>query len=111
MRSRPAAELTSADLIAAGGRLGKLGPDALDVRRRDRLTAEILEAALDWLLIGPGRSDGARGGELLGAELSEAPLRRHLEGAYRRLAKVAPDREECRRLVDAANAVRPRTLL
>ncbi|GGV02964.1 putative serine/threonine-protein kinase [Actinomadura cremea] len=111
VRARPAAELAAADLLAAGERLGRLGQDALDVRRRDRLTAEILEAALDWLLIGPGRSDGARGGELLGATLSEAPLRRHLEGAYRRLAKVAPDRDESRRLVDAANAVRPRTFL
>ncbi len=111
VRARPAAELTAAELLAAGQRLGGLSADALDDRRRDRLTAEILEAALDWLLIGPGRSGGTAGAELLGAELRETPLRRRLEGAYRRLAKVAPDRDECRRLVDAANAVRPRTLL
>ncbi|MFD0905936.1 tetratricopeptide repeat protein [Actinomadura sediminis] len=111
VRARPPAELTAQELLAAGRRLGGLSADALDDRRRDRLTAEILEAALDWLLIGSGRSGGTDGTQLLGAELREAPLRRRLEGAYRRLAKGAPDREECRRLVDAANAVRPRTLL
>ncbi|TDD64689.1 serine/threonine protein kinase [Actinomadura rubrisoli] len=108
VRGRPAAELTAADLVAAGDRLTVLG---LDGERRDRLAAEVLEAALDWLLIGPGSAGGTRGGALLGAQLAETPLRRRLEETYRELARLTRDREECRRLIDAANAVRPRTLL
>ncbi|MEU8797030.1 tetratricopeptide repeat protein [Spirillospora sp. NPDC048819] len=108
VRGRPAAELTAAELVAAGGRLTALD---LDAERRDRLAAEVLEAALDWLLDGPGATGGAQGGSLLGSPLAEAPLRQLLEGTYRELARRTRDRDECRRLVDSANAVRPRTLL
>ncbi|MFA1539445.1 tetratricopeptide repeat protein [Actinomadura monticuli] len=108
VRGRPPAELSAAELVAAGDRLTALD---LDAERRDRLAAEVLEAALDWLLAGSGGAGGARGGSLLGAPLTETSLRRLLEATYRELARRTRDRDECRRLVDSANAVRPRTLL
>nr|WP_246178888.1 serine/threonine-protein kinase [Actinomadura decatromicini] len=114
VRGRDPGTLTAAELVTAGARLGALD---LDADRRDRLAAEVLEAALDWLVHagdGPSRAaaaDGARGGALLGAPLAETPLRRRLETTYRELARRTRDRDEARRLVDSANAVRPRTLL
>ncbi|TDD25422.1 serine/threonine protein kinase [Actinomadura sp. KC06] len=108
VRGRAPAELTAAELVAAGDRLTALD---LDGERRDRLAAEVLEAALDWLLDGPGAAGGARGGSVLGTPLAEPQLRRLLEATYRELARRTRDRDECRRLVDSANAVRPRTLL
>ncbi|WP_338741435.1 serine/threonine-protein kinase [Actinomadura luteofluorescens] len=108
VRGRPPAELTAGELVAAGHRLTALD---LDAERRDRLAAEVLEAALGWMTAGPGTTAGTQGGSLFGAPLAEAPLRRLLEGTYRELARRTRDRDECRRLVDSANAVRPRTLL
>ncbi len=109
VRGRSPGEVTPDELLAAGDRLNALD---LDAESRERLTAEILEAALDWLLAGQGRALGPGGTPtLLGAPLSEIPLRRMLEETYRELARRTRDRDECRRLVDSANAVRPRTLL
>ncbi|MBT2213740.1 protein kinase [Actinomadura sp. NEAU-AAG7] len=108
VRGRHADELTAAELVEAGERLGRLG---LDGEHGDRLAAEVLEAALDWLVVGPGPGAGARGGALLGEQLAEAPLRSLLERTYRGLARLTRDREESRLLIDAANTVRPRTLL
>ncbi|WP_455363859.1 tetratricopeptide repeat protein [Actinomadura napierensis] len=106
VRGRAPAELTAADLVAAGERLNGLD---LDDARRDRLAAEILEAALGWLPTGTG--NGARGGALMGQPLDETTLRRRLERTYRELARRSRDRDESRLLIDSANAVRPRTLL
>ncbi|MFS2291585.1 MAG: serine/threonine-protein kinase PknG [Actinomadura sp.] len=109
VRGRGPGEVTPAELLAAGDRLNALD---LDAENRDRLAAEILEAALDWLLAGRGPALGpGRTPSLLGAPLAEIPLRRMLERTYRELARRTRDRDECRRLVDSANAVRPRTLL
>ncbi|MFC4906311.1 serine/threonine-protein kinase [Actinomadura gamaensis] len=114
VRGRPAAELTPGELVAAARRLERLD---LAGERRDLLAAEVLEAALDWTLHGsgpggaPGGGPAGDGGELFGVPLAELPLRRRLEGTYRTLARHTRDREEKRLLVDAANAVRPRTLL
>ncbi|MFB4299938.1 tetratricopeptide repeat protein [Actinomadura sp. NTSP31] len=106
VRGRAPAELTAAELVAAGERLTGLD---LDDARRDRLAAEILEAALGWLPAGTG--NGARGGALMGEPLEETTLRRRLERTYRELARRSRDRDESRLLIDSANAVRPRTLL
>ncbi len=57
VRGRPPAELSAAELVAAGDRLTALD---LDAERRDRLAAEVLEAALDWLLAGPGAAQAGR---------------------------------------------------
>ncbi|HEY8481711.1 MAG TPA: tetratricopeptide repeat protein, partial [Spirillospora sp.] len=119
VRGRSPAELDPDALVRASDRLAALD---LDAERRDRLAAEILEAALGWLLhtssalpavrgARAGGSHTAAGGSLFGAPIAEVPLRRELEARYRELARRSRDRDECRRLVDAANAVRPRTLL
>lgn len=110
VRGRAPADLTAAELVAAGERLEGLD---LDDERHDRLAAEILEAALDWLPAGSGNGapGGAQGGALMGAPLAETPLRRRLERTYRELARRSRDRAESRLLIDSANAVRPRTLL
>ncbi|WP_084337016.1 serine/threonine-protein kinase [Actinomadura oligospora] len=111
VRGRDAGRLTPDDLITAARRLERLD---LTGERRDLLTAEVLEAALDWTMRhrAPGTAPGAaQGGDVFGVPLAEQPLRRHLEGTYRALARLTGDREEKRLLVDAANAVRPRTLL
>ncbi|WP_309239440.1 tetratricopeptide repeat protein [Actinomadura sp. J1-007] len=113
VRGRSPNELTAAELVGAGARLQSLD---LDAERHDTLAAEVLEAALDWVLLGsggsgPGLPPGAQGGSVLGAPLAEAPLRRRLEETYRALAHHTHDREERRVLIDSANAVRPRTLL
>ena len=49
------------------------------------------------------------GGRLLGCEFTERGLRFGLERSYRAQARLAPDRRRRIELVDAANAVRPRT--
>ncbi|MDL4771605.1 MULTISPECIES: serine/threonine-protein kinase [Thermomonosporaceae] len=108
VRGRHPGELTAAELVGAGTRLDGLG---LEGARRDRLAAEVLEAALNWVLLGPAHAGNPQGGALLGAPLSETPLRRRLEETYRALAHYTHDREERRLLIDSANAVRPRTLL
>ncbi|MBA8949393.1 tetratricopeptide repeat protein [Actinomadura namibiensis] len=107
VRGRPPAELTAAELTGVGDRLGRLD---LEGRRRDRLAAEVLEAALEWTRRPAGQSPG-QGGKVLGVPLDEPSLRRELEKTYRALARHSQDRRERRELIDAANAVRPRTLL
>ena len=108
--------VTGDDLRAADGRLGKL---ALDERRRQQLTVEILRAALAWSASGPaGRAPGpaagaavrpAAGGKILGCDPDERSLRFGLERGYRALARLTPDRDRRVELVDMANEVRPRT--
>ena len=102
VRGRAPAELTELDLLGAAARLEGLG---LDGGRYERLAAEVLEAALGWL------AGGARAGaRLLGAELTERPLRRRLEDTYRTLARHAGGKGDRVALIGRANAVRPRTL-
>ncbi|WP_433510913.1 tetratricopeptide repeat protein [Nonomuraea sp. CA-143628] len=91
------------ELSAAADRLDDLTD--LDPRRRELLTAELLESALTWL--DAGKPPG--GLKLAGAEFTEPGLRKRLEGIFRRLAVAASSRQERQALVDQANAVRPRT--
>ncbi|MFC5180486.1 serine/threonine-protein kinase [Actinomadura harenae] len=105
VRGRPPGELDPQTLISTGRRLTGMH---LDTERRDRFTAEVLEAALGWLRSG-ARPPAA--GPLLGTPLTERDLRRKLEIVYRHLAKLA-DRPDVRHaMVRRANTVRPRTLL
>ncbi|HLU71257.1 MAG TPA: tetratricopeptide repeat protein [Nonomuraea sp.] len=97
--------LDPAELTAAAERLGRLAD--LDRRRRKRLTAEILRAALAWLQ-GNRAPEGAR---VADTPFTERGVRRRLESLYRELAGVAATREERHALVDLANTVRPRTWL
>jgi serine/threonine-protein kinase PknG len=100
------------DLLGASTRLERLG---LDVERRARLTVEVLEGALEWVIQradgGAARPAATGGARLLGRELSERGVRFGLEQAYRSLAQLARERDARIALVDRANAVRPRTFV
>jgi serine/threonine-protein kinase PknG len=80
---------------------------AIDPRERLSLQAQILVAALDTVTR-HGEQPSVRVG---GAPATEPELRAAAEQAYRDLAALTSDRAERTRLVDAANAVRPRTLV
>lgn len=80
----------------------------LDAQRGATLASEILERALAAQRDGTLRSSGAT---LFGHPMNENGLRRGLEATYRELARLATDSSEKVRLVDQANAVRPRTLV
>jgi serine/threonine-protein kinase PknG len=110
--------MTGDDLQQASGRLGRL---ALDEARRQRLTVEILRAALGWAnsdqtpppdqAQGSSRSPARISGDglILGCEPNERSLRFGLERGYRALARLTSDRGRRIELVDMANAVRPKT--
>jgi serine/threonine-protein kinase PknG len=88
--------------LAAGARVGRVKLDAIQL---EYLTAEVLRAALACAEAG----GTLPGGRLLGCEFTERSLRFGLERSYRAQARLAPDRRRRIELVDAANAVRPRT--
>ena len=95
--------VTGDDLRQADDRLGRL---AIDDVRRQQLTVEILQAALNCCTSGqpPGK------GPILGCEPDARALRSGLERSYRALARLTPDKGRRVEFVDMANAVRPRTL-
>jgi hypothetical protein len=74
--------------------------------RRQQLTVEVLRAALDWCTAG----QPAGKGPILGCEPNARALRFGLERSYRALARLTPDEDRRKELVDMANAIRPRTL-
>ncbi|MFE7125873.1 tetratricopeptide repeat protein [Streptomyces sp. NPDC057617] len=96
------------DLTAAAEQVSALREFGLDAVRRERLSAEVLGTALDWVLSG---SPGSRPVQavLLGSELDERGLRFGLERSYRVLARLAQRGEERIELVERANRFRPRT--
>jgi len=82
----------------------------LDAIRLQYLTAEVLRAALACAEAGGSIPGGSLpGGRLLGCEFTERSLRFGLERSYRAQARLAPNRRGRIELVNAANAVRPRT--
>jgi serine/threonine-protein kinase PknG len=95
--------VTGDDLRQAGGQLDRL---AVDDVRRQQLTVEILQAALDWCTSG----QPAVGGPILGCEPNARAVRFGLERSYRALARLTPDEARRVELVDLANEIRPRTL-
>ncbi|MEU6814967.1 tetratricopeptide repeat protein [Streptomyces sp. NPDC046860] len=98
------------DLTAAAGQVEALDAYGLDPARRERLSAEVLGCALDWILSrGGGTAPPATGRRVLGSGLDERSLRFGLERAYRTLARLAPGGEERIELVERANRYRPRT--
>ncbi|MFD4786946.1 tetratricopeptide repeat protein [Streptomyces sp. NPDC058459] len=99
------------DLSAAADQVEALDAYGLDPARRERLSAEVLGCALDWILSrGQGTAPPATGPRvLLGSGLDERNLRFGLERAYRTLARLAPGGEERIELVERANRYRPRT--
>ncbi len=105
IRLSPAAGVACApedDLHEAGRQLGAL---QLDDMLRQRVTSELLQAALTRVLAG----QRLRAGKLAGAEPNERALRFSLEGSYRAQARLVPDIGRRIELVDLANNVRPRT--
>lgn len=100
---RSPANLAEDDLLDAGRRLDRL---RLDAERHGTLAADILDAALGWVLAGHSST-----AVLLGHPLTERGLRTGLERTYRTLARLCDDTPERHRLITRANAVRPRTLL
>ncbi len=93
-----------ADLQAASDTIERL---QLDATERAALAADIFERAL------AGVEDGripSTAGTMLGRPLTEKSLREGLEQTYRTQARLATSPEQRERLVDRANAVRPRSL-
>jgi len=125
---------TEEDLVAASDRLERL---RLDKARRAGLVVDMLSRALQWLASGsvpPGaapvpvnvpwaqvvreqlaqdRTAGVTTSArtFLGAVLRERDVRLGLERAYRVLASLETDAQARYALVDAANAVRPQTVV
>jgi serine/threonine-protein kinase PknG len=99
------------DLTAAAGQVEALDAYGLDPARREQLSAEVLGAALDWILSGGQDSVAPAPGEraLLGSGLDERGLRFGLERSYRALARLAQGGKERIDLVERANRYRPRT--
>jgi serine/threonine-protein kinase PknG len=93
------------ELLQAGSILQ--GLSELDAELRDRLSADVLSAALALSAKGRAFDDGRS--QLLGHRLAERDLRLGLEQCYRSLARRTPDRAARIRLVDEANRARPRT--
>jgi serine/threonine-protein kinase PknG len=109
-------------LVAAGDRASgdnvrqaddRLGRLSLDDLRRQQLTVEILQAALEWVSgsppPGPAHGADVNDGRILGCEPNERALRFGLERGYRALASLTPDPARRVELVDMANRIRPRT--
>ena len=93
-----------ADLAAAAASIDGI---AIDPRERLTLQARILVAAL-----GSVERNGDQPSTRVGPAIAtEVELRAAAERAYRELATLTSDRAERTRLVDAANTVRPRTLV
>lgn len=114
---RPA-DLTEAELAEADERLERLNLDqlSLDREQRERLSIDLLDAAIHWIRegrpnsrSGEGAGSPANGRRIRGRELRERDLRFGLEDRYRRLAGLAESPEQRDELVDQANLVRPRT--
>ncbi|MGI5163905.1 tetratricopeptide repeat protein [Spirillospora sp. CA-253888] len=105
LRHRDPRHVGLEDVLESARRLPELD---LPPRLRARLTILVLETAL-----GRVRSPLAppAAGRVLEWELTEADLRRGLERCHRELAGRAGTRGERLRLVERANALRPRTLL
>jgi serine/threonine-protein kinase PknG len=92
------------DVRAAASTLQSL---SLDPERRAGLAVQVLQAALS--AVTDGGAAPAAGETVLGVGLAEPDLRRGIEAGYRTLAHHSDDAGERIRLVDRANAMRPRT--
>ncbi|WP_330296444.1 tetratricopeptide repeat protein [Streptomyces sp. NBC_00503] len=108
LRDRSPHDALLPDLTAAAAQVEALDRFGLDSVRHERLRAEVLGAALDWVLSGSRGSDPGPT-SLLGCQLDERGLRFGLERSFRVLARLAQRGEERIELVERANRFRPRT--
>ncbi|MFE9562070.1 tetratricopeptide repeat protein [Streptomyces sp. NPDC006487] len=108
LRDRSPQEALLPDLTAAAAQVEALGRFGLDSVRHERLRAEVLGSALDWVLSGSRGSDPGST-SLLACQLDERGLRFGLERSFRVLARLAQRGEERIELVERANRFRPRT--
>ena len=112
-RSYGEAQIDAARALIGRGRFSEASDvlDRLEVdqRRKAGLEVELLEAALGAVLSGASMANPSI--VIRDQPFGERSLRVGLERAYRALAAHIPDDRERYRLVDRANAVRPRTLL
>ncbi|MET9961858.1 tetratricopeptide repeat protein [Streptomyces sp. NPDC006326] len=108
LRDRSPQEALLPDLVAAAAQVEALERFGLDPVRYERLSTEVLGAALDWVLSGSRGADPGRN-SLLGSQLDERGLRFGLERSYRVLARLAQRGEDRIELVERANRLRPRT--
>jgi serine/threonine-protein kinase PknG len=92
------------DLTAAAA---AVEPLAIDERDRQLMLVRVFTAALAHVR----RSGEQPATRVAGVAATEPELRTAAEAAFRRVAMLTSDRAERVRLVDAANAVRPRTLV
>jgi serine/threonine-protein kinase PknG len=101
--TRPAGELTRADLDEAAAHLR----DLPDEPRLPQMRVLVLSAALDWLR----RSENPPepGATILGLAYTDAALRAGIELALRHIARTAPRRLQRYALIDLANRLRPRS--
>jgi serine/threonine-protein kinase PknG len=104
VRSHPAAAADVAALAAAAALIDRLEMEAAQLAA---LRAELLERALSTLAAGTAVPSAVLGTPGNGAA-GERDVRFALEGAYREMARAAHGPEKIR-LVDLANASRPRT--
>ncbi|MFK4182725.1 tetratricopeptide repeat protein [Streptomyces sparsogenes] len=102
---------TEADFAEALTRLPRLYLDDGRAKghARERLKAEVLETALDWVLRYGGQGDARQPGALFGEPDEKSVVRARLEEALRALARQADSPKALEVLVDRANAVRPMT--
>ena len=105
VRGGPDGKPSVAELQAASTTIERL---QLDAAERAELSASVFERAL------AGVADGtipAGSSTMLGQDLSERSLRLGLEETYRTQARLAVTEAERFRLIDKANAIRPRSLV
>ncbi|MBT2382146.1 serine/threonine-protein kinase [Streptomyces sp. ISL-11] len=76
---------------------------------RDRLEAELLDVALDWIRADTTPAEERAGGGLFGTDDEEFTIRGRLEQKLRGLARQAGTPAGLGTLVDLANRVRPKT--
>lgn len=107
------AQLAAARALLAAGRVQEADAAVarldLDPVRSASVLVDVLESAL--AAISSGSSVPAPSARIAGVAVTEPDLRRGLERAYRAVADLTPDDRERYRLVDKANAVRPRSLV
>jgi len=84
----------------------ELDESSMDAQARSDLRIQILGSALD-LVRRRGPNPAA---QIAGAQADEQSIRRAMEQAYRDAARLNEDGRERIRLVDKANAIRPRSL-